>query len=606
MKYAIFGTGMYGEMAHELLEKENILFFIDNDSKKYDKLMHGFEIMSLEKAISMQDDLKIIIAVSNKYEDEIVSQLKRNGISDYKSFNEIKFEITKKRISERTNYISVYNKAVSWIKNNNICGQSIICSTNKKLGYPEVTGYYIPTLIKWGYKDLAKGFAKWLLSIQKEDGSWFDTDGKAPYIFDSAQILKGLVAIRDIYEDKNAIDIAMKKGTDWILSCMTDTGRLITSSMDAWGNDEKICSEIIHIYCLSPIIDVGRILKCDDYEKRARKIFSYYKENYYEKIMSFSLLSHFYAYLMEALLDLGEIDMAKAAMKNMEKYQKQNGAVPAYNNVDWVCSTGLFQLAVVWFRLGEYERGNKAFDYACKLQNKTGGWYGSYLSECNSTENNTYFPDAEISWAVKYFLDALYYKNLAQFNKQASLFQDTITEDDGRYKEIKLLVSDMSKCGKVKVLDIGCGKGRYLKNLIKDMPYNQYFAVDLSLPVMDYLNIESIIKKQGSLTNIPYPDNSFDIAYTCEALEHAVDVSTAICEMCRVVRNDGIVAIIDKNKDKLGYFEIEEWEQWFDEIELKKELSKYCSEVSVIKEITFDNMPSNGLFYCWIGRVKKG
>lgn len=43
------------------------------------------------------------------------------------------------------------------------------------------------------------------------------------------------------------------------------------------------------------------------------------------------------------------------------------------------------------------------FNYACKLQNKSGGWYGSYLSEENENEINTYFPNSEISWAVKYF-----------------------------------------------------------------------------------------------------------------------------------------------------------------------------------------------------------
>ena len=33
------------------------------------------------------------------------------------------------------------------------------------------------------------------------------------------------------------------------------------------------------------------------------------------------------------------------------------------------------------------ERGNAAFRYACKLQNSSGGWYGSYLSIENMEEN---------------------------------------------------------------------------------------------------------------------------------------------------------------------------------------------------------------------------
>ncbi|MFQ9895785.1 MAG: hypothetical protein ACLRWA_06255 [Lachnospira sp.] len=58
---------------------------------------------------------------------------------------------------------------------------------------------------------------------------------------------------------------------------------------------------------------------------------------------------------------MGEINLAEEAMKKIEAIQKESGAVPAYRNVDWVCSTGLFQLAVVWFRLGNIKAEIKHF-----------------------------------------------------------------------------------------------------------------------------------------------------------------------------------------------------------------------------------------------------
>ena len=33
---------------------------------------------------------------------------------------------------------------------------------------------------------------------------------------------------------------------------------------------------------------------------------------------------------------------------------------------------------LTWYKLGDIERGNKALTYAAKLQNETGGWFGSY------------------------------------------------------------------------------------------------------------------------------------------------------------------------------------------------------------------------------------
>ena len=132
--------------------------------------------------------------------------------------------------------------------------------------------------------------------------------------------------------------------------------------------------------------------------------------------------------------------------------------------------------------------------------------------------------------------------------------------------------------------------------------------MDISLEVMKFFEIPGVEKKQGNLTNIPYENNKFDFTYSCEALEHAVDISSAIREMCRVTKSGGYVAVIDKNKDMLGYYDIEEWEQWFDENELNEE-EKGLIEEKIIqtyekKNINFDDKPANGLFYCWIGKIK--
>lgn len=598
MRYVIFGAGNFGTQAIDLIGKSNIEFFIDNNVNKQKRKFCGFKVLSLENAKNKIDDVCIIITMSDIYIKDVQEQLIENNINNYKTINQLKMELTKQKLLVRTDYVNVYNKAINWIKSNTINNQGIINNSNLKKIYPEVTGYYIPSLIRWGYRDLAIDYARYLCSIQNSDGAWYDTENKNPYIFDSAQILKGLIAVRHLYPEVEKHIIA---GCDWILTNMNDDGKLIAPLEDIWG-DGKTFSELIHTYCISPIKDAGIIYNRNDYIEKADKIAHYYTSKYREDILNFNLLSHFYAYVMEAMLDIGETSLVKEAMDKIETIQKSSGGIPAYNNVDWVCSTGLFQFAVVWFRLGELEKGNKVFNYACKLQNKSGGWYGSYLSEENENEINTYFPNSEISWAVKYFLDALYYKNLAQFKFQAPMFLNSIEITDGRYKCIEEIMKKIDSCAKV--LDVGCGKGRYLKELVKTHSTVKYYAVDISLEVMKFFEIPGVEKKQGNLTNIPYENNKFDFTYSCEALEHAVDISSAIREMCRVTKSGGYVAVIDKNKDMLGYYDIEEWEQWFDENELKQELLKYCSDVIVKKNINFDDKPANGLFYCWIGKIK--
>jgi malonyl-CoA O-methyltransferase len=103
---------------------------------------------------------------------------------------------------------------------------------------------------------------------------------------------------------------------------------------------------------------------------------------------------------MEALYELGEVELASRGMADAERRQRRDGAIPGYPDVDWVCSTGMAQYALVWYRLGNRQPADLAIRYLEKIQNPTGGFYGSY------GKGAKYIPTAEISWAVKYFLDA--------------------------------------------------------------------------------------------------------------------------------------------------------------------------------------------------------
>lgn len=343
------------------------------------------------------------------------------------------------------NKINIFNKAISWIKENTIDGSGITVTSKEKVIYPEVTGYYIPTLLQWGEKDMAKAYAKYLCSIQKVNGAWYDSMNCIPYIFDSAQILKGLVAIYPIMPEvgKNIIC-----GCDWLISNMNEAGRLVPASEECFGEDDTFYSELIHTYCLTPLVKASTIFQKPEYAEAAEKIKKYYIRNYKEKILNFSLLSHFYAYVMEGLLDMGEEKLVREAMGNLEKYKNSKGGIPGLHNVKWVCSTGMFQIALVWYKLGELKKGNEIFDYACSLQNKSGGWFGSYPVSCfnilaKGRQKACYFPNAEISWANKYFLDALAYKEKLEFEGQAMIFAEEINKEDGRYVLIKRLLKAM-------------------------------------------------------------------------------------------------------------------------------------------------------------------
>jgi malonyl-CoA O-methyltransferase len=491
--------------------------------------------------------------------------------------------------------------AFGWIAAFSTPYGGISVSSRDTAPYPEVTGYYIPTLMNWGMRDIARGYAAWLCSIQKSDGSWRDPSDSAPYVFDTGQILKGLLCLTD---EMPEFESAVLKGCDWIVGNIDKGGRLCTPTQASWGKT-GICSELVHLYCLSPLIEAGKKFRRNIYIDGAGQALSYYKTARIDDILDFNILSHFYAYVIEGLIDVGERELAGQAMDRVSLLQKKDGSIPAYERCEWVCSTGLFQFALIYYKLGMKERGDKAFRYAVSLQNASGGWFGGYprnkfLARFWKKYRPDYFPQEEISWAVKYFLDAFQYKLITDFEHIAPIFLDEIATSDGRYQLVKKTIEEK---GAHRILDAGCGKGRYLRNLLREVPNLELHGVDLSLAVMQSIPPE-ISRKQGSLLNLPYPDGSFDLVFSCEALEHAVHTDAALAECARVVGNDGSLLIIDKSRERLGALRIAEWEQGFDIAEVAGKLSALGCDVEIFDNVPYENK-NDGFFCAWLAHKVK-
>ena len=105
---------------------------------------------------------------------------------------------------------------INWIKSHSPSG--VLCWEGGDV-YPEVTGYLIPTLLKYDEYDLARQYADYLLSIQNKDGSFNGMDGK-PKHFDTAAIYEGLTAIGDTDAAEKA-----KKYLEANISMLTDNAK---------------------------------------------------------------------------------------------------------------------------------------------------------------------------------------------------------------------------------------------------------------------------------------------------------------------------------------------------------------------------------------------
>ena len=174
-------------------------------------------------------------------------------------------------------------------------GKGIIISSDQRVICPEVSGYYIPTLIKWGERELAKSYAEYLLTIQNDDGSWNEPYGKYKYTFDTGQILKGLwelINCEFVSEaQKQKYESAFKKGCDYIVAQQRENGSIATDNYDYWGLAYgKFVPESIHLYCLEPLRNAGKRFDTPKYEECIKKALNFYLAD--KALTDFTTLSH--------------------------------------------------------------------------------------------------------------------------------------------------------------------------------------------------------------------------------------------------------------------------------------------------------------------------
>jgi ubiquinone/menaquinone biosynthesis C-methylase UbiE len=150
-----------------------------------------------------------------------------------------------------------------------------------------------------------------------------------------------------------------------------------------------------------------------------------------------------------------------------------------------------------------------------------------------------------------------------------------------------------------RVLDVGCGKGRFARVLAERFPESGIVAFDLAEAMLRHVPA-GISPCAGSMTALPFQAESFDYAYATESLEHAVDIDSAVAELCRVVKPGGRIVIIDKNVEQWGRLKTPDWETWFGRRQLEDLLGKHCRRVSSRPISYWEDVAPDGLFLAWL------
>jgi malonyl-CoA O-methyltransferase len=297
-------------------------------------------------------------------------------------------------------------KAIQWVKAHRVPGSGIPVHHQTRAVTQEVTGYFIPTLYKLGEEQLAMDLARWEASVQRADGGFAAPDG-TPYTFDTAQVVRGFLAVLDRLPE---LEGNLRRACDFVEGQIDSAGRVLSPSYRMWQvPGGGAFSEYTNLYVLPPLLEAGRVLSETRYVAAAERALRRFvgMPDLVEFKPNFGTMSHVFGYMMEALVELGELNLARSGLQQVAAIQKEDGAIPAHPGVEWKCSTGMAQLGIAWYKLGDLDPAGRALTYLETIQNPSGGFYGSYGA------NARYFPREEISWAVKFFLDCCFLRSQA-------------------------------------------------------------------------------------------------------------------------------------------------------------------------------------------------
>lgn len=129
----------------------------------------------------------------------------------------------------------------------------------------------------------------------------------------------------------------------------------------------------------------------------------------------------------------------------------------------------------------------------------------------------------------------------AAFDRQAAAY-DTGVQGSHARALYPYLLQEAGHIWGDRVLDVGCGTGALLAQILSEDAHRQVTGLDLSANMLDQARQrlgDRAVLVQGDSAQLPFPDRSFDIVICCDSFHHYPDPQAVLAEVSRVLEFGG-------------------------------------------------------------------
>jgi len=299
-------------------------------------------------------------------------------------------------------------------------------------GYPETTGYIIPTMLELGkvlneqkFIDSAKQAGDWLLSIQNRDGSFLDLSGRKQ-VFDTGQIVYGFLALNEVDAAQKYLD-SMTKAVNWLIDTQEPNGSWVKFAYH--NRPHSYYSRVGAI-----LVKMGDIWKNQKIKDAGIRNIGWVLDNQLDN-GSFGYMSfvdeqpylHTIVYVLEGLMECYSVlndqkilNKVVLSANKLIEVSRRDCILRSQYGRNWEitngekCISGLAQWSLVCFKLNKFTQNEEYLTEARKnleyLKRKQVVRSGLNLKGALSGSVpiwGKYGRFAFLNWGVKYFIDAL-------------------------------------------------------------------------------------------------------------------------------------------------------------------------------------------------------